>query len=137
VIYSTSRYYRYQTYFMSFLIIIVVISNLILIPRYGIVGAAIASAVSSFLYNLLRFLFLRIRFGMQPFSSKTAILLLISLISYLLSFVIPEFSNYIFDIIIRSTFITLIFGILTLVFQISVEVNSGFQKVIMKIKSIL
>ena len=134
VIYSTSRYYRYQTYFMSFLIIVVIVTNLILIPRYGIVGAAIASAVSSFLYNFLRFLFLKIRFGMQPFNNKTAILIVITLISYCLSLLIPEFSNYIIDILVRSVFITLVFGVMVLAFQISEEVNKGFQAVLMKIR---
>jgi len=134
VIYSTSRYYRYQTYFMSFLIIVVIGTNLVLIPRYGIVGAAIASAISSFMYNFLRFLFLRIRFGMQPFNKKTAILIVIGLGSYFLSLLIPEFSNYILDILVRSAFITLVFGVMILAFQISEEVNKGFQTFLMAIR---
>lgn len=133
VIYSTSRYYRYQTYFMSFLIFVVIITNLILIPRYGIVGAAVASAISSFLFNFLRFLFLKIKFGMQPFNSKTVILILISLAVYFISLLIPTFSNFIIDIIVRSAFISLIFVTLVLLSQISEEVNKGMKSVLMKL----
>ena len=133
VIYSTSRYYRYQTYFMSFLVVIVIITNLLFIPRYGIVGAALASAISSLIYNFLRFLFIKLRFGMQPFSRRTLLLILISLGSYFISLLIPVFSNFIIDIVIRSSFITLIFGALVLVFHVSEEVDNGFHSVWKKI----
>ncbi len=133
VIYATSRYYRYQTYFMSFLIVMVVITNLIFIPRYGIVGAAMASAISSLIYNFLRFLFIKLRFRMQPFNNKTLLLILIGLASYFISLLIPVFSNFVVDIIVRSSFITLIFGVLVLVFHISEEVDNGFRSVLKKV----
>jgi O-antigen/teichoic acid export membrane protein len=130
VIYSTSRYYRYQTYFMSFLIIVVIVTNLLFIPTFGIVGAAIASAISSFLYNFLRFLFIRIHFNMQPFNRKTLILVAITVAAYFISLLIPTFSNFIIDIIVRSVTITIVFGLLVFAFQISEEVHKGIHSIL-------
>jgi len=134
LIISTSRYYRYQTYFMSILVIFVIVTNLIFIPLYGIVGAAIASAICSFLYNFFRVIFIRIRFKMQPFNKRTVILLLISIASYFISLLIPTASNFIVDIIIRSSCITLFFGSLVIIFHISEEVNSTVRSIVLRLK---
>lgn len=132
VIYSTSRYYRYQTYFMTVLIVIVIITNLIFIPRYGIVGAALASAISSLIYNFLRFVFIRLRFGMQPFNNKTVFLILITLASYFISLLIPVFSNFVIDILVRSSAIALMFGVPVLVLHVSEEVDTTFRLLVTK-----
>ncbi|UCG28324.1 MAG: polysaccharide biosynthesis C-terminal domain-containing protein, partial [Bacteroidales bacterium] len=95
LIIATSKYYRVQTYFMLVLLVLVVISNLIFIPKYGIVGAALASAISSFIYNFLRFIFVYTKFKMQPYNLKTIILLLITIGSYFASFIIPVLSNFV------------------------------------------
>ena len=41
---------------------------MILIPRYGITGAALASAAISIIHNLIRFIIIKVKFNMQPFS---------------------------------------------------------------------
>ena len=119
----TSKYYKALTYYMFLFVAFVVITNYIFIPRYGIVGAAMASALSKFLFNLIKYLFLLVKFRMQPFDSKYLIVLLIAGVSFLAGYIIPEFDNFVIDIIIRSIIITSIFGVLTLTFKVSEDVN--------------
>lgn len=45
--------------------------NLVLIPAYGFVGAAIASAVSFILLNIVVYVLLRAKFGITPFTPYT------------------------------------------------------------------
>jgi O-antigen/teichoic acid export membrane protein len=45
--------------------------NLALIPRYGFMGAAAASASSIVILNLVVYLFLKIRFGITPFNGRS------------------------------------------------------------------
>lgn len=55
-----------------------VVLNLLLIPRYGIAGAAVTSALSFLLFNVLVYLILDRKFGISPFSrwsGRTALLL--------------------------------------------------------------
>ena len=53
---TNTKYYRFDLYTSVLLAIITVIANLLLIPRFGIDGAAMATAISIFLFNLTRLL---------------------------------------------------------------------------------
>ena len=123
IIIAVSRYYRYQTWFMLFLIVLVGLTNLLLIPRYGITGAAIASALSSFVYNLVRIIFIWARFKMQPFRWNFLKMFLVAAATYLLSLFIPTIHNYIWDILIRSCFILFFYGVSVFLLKISATVN--------------
>ena len=46
--------------------------NLVLIPAYGYVGAAVASAASFLALNLLMYAFLRLKVGVSPFARRSA-----------------------------------------------------------------
>ncbi len=59
----------------------------VLIKEYGILGSAYAELISYIVYNFIRFEFIRRRFDMQPFNSKTVNALLLGL----LGFFIPYF----------------------------------------------
>ena len=118
-----SKYYRYISYFLFIFAILLIATNLLLIPVLGIVGAALASLISKFVFNLIKFLFLYKKFGFQPFDYKYLLLIIISLVAYGVSFLIPEFSNYIIDIIIRSGIIFIVFFIPVYTLRISEDIN--------------
>lgn len=64
----------YTTYLMftnGFAFVLNIALNLLLIPRYGITGAAMASALSFVGLNLAVYSFLKFRFGISPFSQST------------------------------------------------------------------
>lgn len=125
---STSKHYKIHTYIMILLIALAITTNYIFIPIYGITGAAIASAISVFLFNTIRYLFLLKKYKMQPFEMKHVWIILISIIAYLPAYFLPEIKNLFLDIFIRSGIITTIFGGLIYFFNISDEVNSSFKK---------
>jgi O-antigen/teichoic acid export membrane protein len=62
-----SKNYRVNLLFIFFLIIVVVILMYVLIPLWGIVGAAVAVAASLLLNNFLRYLFLYHKYKLQLF----------------------------------------------------------------------
>ena len=123
VVLNLSKLYRYQAYFVLAFGVMIVITNLILIPIFGIVGAAIASCLSNFTFHVIRILFIYRRFKIQPFDYKILLVLLFAGLAYGLNLILPEIDNYIWDILFRSIFITVIFGTLILVFNVSEEVN--------------
>ncbi len=129
-----SKYYRFLSYFLFGFAIILVVSNLLLIPVFGIVGAAIASLISKFIYNLVKYLFLYSKFKLQPFDYKFLVLIIIGLASYWISTLIPAFSNYIIDIIIRSAVITALFMIPVYAFSISDDINQRINHLLQKIR---
>lgn len=134
---STSPNYRYMALFMFFLLILLVVNNLIFIPLYGINGAALASLVSTVLFTLFKYIFILKKYKMHCINFKHLIVLLIGSLSYLIAYFLPVFDFYIVDIAIRSSFISLVFGLLTYFFKISEEINEKIDFILTKISKIL
>lgn len=128
-----SKHYRYLSYMLIIFAVLLIISNLILIPIYGIVGAAIATLFSKFLYNLIKYLLLYKKYKLQPFSIKTLLLYVIGAFTYSVSLLLPEQSNYIVDIIIRSGLILVVFTVPVYYFRISEDINQKVDSVVQSI----
>lgn len=125
-----SKYYRYLSYFLFIFAFLLIVTNLLLIPVLGIVGAALASLISKLIYNFIKFFFLYKKFGFQPYDCKYILLIVILLIAYAVSLLIPIFSNYIIDIIIRSAIIFIVFLIPVYAFKISEDINNKINETI-------
>ena len=119
-----SKYYRFDLISMIILIIFSISLNYWLIPILGMTGAAIATATSLLLYNLIKGIYVWIKFKMQPFSSKILVLIGFSSILLFGSLQTAYFDNTYLDIFIRSVAITLIYSFGVLSLNISHEVNS-------------
>jgi O-antigen/teichoic acid export membrane protein len=132
---STSKYYKIDLIFVMILGILAIITNLIFIPIYGITGAALASAISVLIFNTFRYLFILIKMNLQPFTLNNFKELLIILLTFIISYIIPEQINFIIDILIRSLVIMITFIGLTLYFKISDDFNQLFNNLIIKMKS--
>jgi O-antigen/teichoic acid export membrane protein len=119
-----SKYYRFDLISMIILIIFSISLNYWLIPILDITGAAIATATSLFLYNLIKGIYVWIKFKMQPFSSKILVLIGFSSMVLFGSLQTGYFDNTYLDILIRSVAITLIYSFGVVSLNISEEVNS-------------
>lgn len=77
-----SNYYSVVLVLGFFLAVITVILNILLIPKYGINGAAFATFISVIVYNISKILFVQYKFKMIPFTTHTAktfVLILVSI----------------------------------------------------------
>jgi len=128
-IFGTSAYYRVQTYFLLLLVLLVIAANIILIPLLGITGAAIGSAGALTFLNIMRFLFLYYKFGLQPYNIKFLYVILTGGISYLISELIPAMTNLIADIILRSSVLTLLFLIPVYLLKISEDITARIDDI--------
>lgn len=133
---GTSKYYKIDLLFYLFLAAVAVLTNYIFIPKYGITGAAIASAVSIFLFNTIRFFFLLNVYKIQPFSLNTIKVLAIFFLTLIISYLIAPIHGFVTDLILRSLIVISLFGGLVLILKISEDVQKVFYSVILKIKNI-
>lgn len=120
---SGSKHYRLLTYHMILLIALIIISNLILIPLWGLTGSAIATFISKIIYNLVMYLFLLRKYKLQPYHLNHLWILIIGLLAYLVGFIIPGMKSLILDIVIRSIAMTTVFAGLIYYLKISTEFN--------------
>jgi len=125
-----SKHYRWLSYLLIGFATLIIISNLIFIPIYGIVGAALASFFSKFIYNFAKFFFLKKTYRFQPYTSKHILLLLAGIIAFFSVYYIPEMPNFIVDILVRSSIITIIFTALIYWWKISDDVNLKIDKLV-------
>ena len=125
VILTSSKHYKYDSFFNLGLIAITITLNLLLIPIYGITGAAIAAAVTLLIFNLFRYLFILIVYRMQPFTIKSLYAILIAAAGYFIcQKLIPAQQNFILDSLIRAVFITVFYGGSVYLFNLSEDINT-------------
>lgn len=130
-----SKHYRFDLYSTVFLIIITVILNYLLIPLYGILGAAIGTASAIFSYNLLKVIFVWIRFSMQPFDWQIGWVFGVGILVLVLSSQVGTIGNIYLDIFIRSTVITVVYLIPIIILNISKDLNNLVAKTIDEIQN--
>ncbi|MEN9640412.1 MAG: hypothetical protein RLZZ262_2281 [Bacteroidota bacterium] len=135
VIIATSKYYRFDTYFMFSLVIITAITNYWLIPIYGITGAGLACCLTYFLFNLFRYLFIWQRFGMQPYSWTYIKILAVCGLSIAIAQWVPSFSNSYIDILIRGSLFSIPFLGMLYAFQLVPDLVQAAKKMIKGLKS--
>lgn len=123
VIIQSSPYYRMQTLLMVVYGGLIVITNLIMIPTWGILGAAAASFTSSLCFNLLKYLFLLKKYQLQPFNAKYLMVILIAIMAYFAGYLLPKMDWFILDIFVRSCLVGGVYLVLIFVLKISAELN--------------
>lgn len=106
-----SKYYIYGSILLFILVVLSVFLNYILIPIYGINGAAFASFFSLFIFNLFKFILIYKNFNFQPYNFNTLKISIIILSSIFLGLYFnPPLTNYL-KIIFRLVFISIIYFI--------------------------
>lgn len=131
---SFSQYYRVALFFILILIVLVVATMYLFIPVYGITGGALAIALSIFLNNIMRYIFLKVKYNMQPFTLKFIAIAAIFGVAFLVSMLVPQM-KLIPDIIVRSAVFTLLVFLGIYFSKVSDEVNSVVNTIFKRIIS--
>lgn len=130
---GTSKQYKVQTLFMVFLMAFVVVTNYLFIPKWGIIGAALGSATSLFLFNLMRFIYLWKKHNMQPYSFKYLVIFLLALVAFGAVYFIPYLNHIVLDIFVRGSIVTLVFCLPIYFLKYSTDINQIVDRLIGKI----
>lgn len=126
--------FKMNLVFVSLLGFMNIILNFILIEKYQIVGAAIATLISLFLFNLLKFIFILVKFKMSPFSSSHLYIILIFLFILIPVFYI-RISNYeLVNIFVKSTLFSITFLTTIYYLKFSEDLNNLVLKFAKQIK---
>lgn len=129
-----SKYFRFNVIAVAVLAVLTILLNLWLIPLYGIEGAAIASFLAMLSFNLIKYVFVWIKFGIQPFNFATLKMIGIVALVLFVNRLLPVQESHLIDLIIRSGIIaTLVIG-LALLLKVSTEVNELVKSAIERLK---
>jgi O-antigen/teichoic acid export membrane protein len=132
VIVLNSPKFRMQTLFLLILISCIVVSNLLFIPIWGMTGAAVASLVSVVVFHTIKYFYLLKVFGLKQFDRRYLGALGIAIVSYTANLLLPQFENFIFDIIVRSALIGTIFVGFVLLSKLVPDLNAFLKSQLAK-----
>lgn len=105
-----SKHYVLGTILLVGALLVTILLNVILIPKYGIYGAAIASASGSLIYNFSKFSFIYYKFKFQPYNIKSLIILCIILTCTFIGYILPDLSsNAIINILIKGSVVSVFY----------------------------
>jgi len=128
---SLSKYYRFTVITIIILAFVSIILNLILIPKYGMIGAAYASLISITFFNIIKFIFIKLKMKLSPFSINSFKIILIGLlVFYISNYLIPSSDNPWLDILIKSLSSTSIYLILIYKIKVSEKFNDLINQII-------
>lgn len=129
-----SKYYKAVLFLGLMLALMAVSLNMILIPLYGINGAAIATLLAIGLYSLAKLLFVVKKMKLYPFNNKTVQLLGISFVGFLLFYFWNLGIHPIIDIIFKSVLLSIYYVIVTYKFNILNEANAILDNFLSRVR---
>lgn len=131
-----SKYYRFDLYANLFLLVVTFLSNYLFIPDssplkelgiVGINGAAFATALSIFLFNFIKFVFIYVKVKLHPFDIKTLYsILLLLFVYYVVDSLSLDFNPYL-NILLNSSISLIIFVPILLYTKLSLELLSIYN----------
>lgn len=145
-----SNHYKFSLQLTIILAVLTVSLNLIFIERFQLIGVAFASAISIFLINFFRTYYVYRKMRIHPFSIQFYKALTLFGLILLANYIFGKYISYnqwietknlknVFYAIgivgIKSIFLTVIFSVAVLKFNISNEINSVYLKALEFIKA--
>jgi hypothetical protein len=102
---------------------------LLLIPVYGLTGAALATLLAMTSINVARTWFVWHAYGLQPFDWRIPLVLGIAAVAGVAAWLLPLVDSIFVTMLLRSVVLTGIYGGLLLLTRAVPEINSMLQKV--------
>ena len=128
-----SKYFKADLLFNVVLLTFVVITNILLIPKMGIDGAALASLLSIIIHNIIKLIYIYVKIKIQPFDFQSIKLFLISVLVYFIIQLTPMIDNSILSVILKTILVLSIFIPLVISMKISNDINDFYKNLILKI----
>ena len=97
---------------------------LILIPKHGIDGAAMATALSVLIFNLIRLVLIKVKMKMHPFSLNSLKTIIVLFTIYYLLQYLPKTSIVLLDIFWKSSITIIIYIPLVLWLNLSEDLTA-------------
>jgi O-antigen/teichoic acid export membrane protein len=126
---ATSTFWRFDFFTGVVLLGISLPLTYILTKTMGVTGPAIATLFSFTIYNLIRYIFLLKKFGMQPFNAKTVYALLLVTADFFVCYYLFSNQHGIAWMIIRSAVFIAIYFPAIIYFKLSADVLPVWQTI--------
>ena len=125
---TNSKYYHYIFWFSVLSATTAVGLNLILIPKYGVIGAAYATVFVIMFINTMKLILIAYGLKIHPYSFQTLKILLLIIVVYLILKEINLEYSSIINLSLRSILIICLYAILSQFLGLSKDINQQIKK---------
>jgi len=123
-----TNYYRIVLLFGVITVALMIVLNMILIPRYGIEGSAFATLVTAMLYNTTKLIFVIKKMNLYPFTNKTLHSLGILVVCFMVFYFWDFPFHTIINIGLKSLLLAILYAMLIYRAKLSEEINDVINK---------
>lgn len=127
-----SKHYKFNSIAVFILAILMYFFNKLLIPIYGLTGAASATCLAMFLYNIILVGYAWYKFKILPFRAKSFLAFALFLLVFIIGNYLPSFSGdflrVVFSIVYKSLIVSLLLAFLVIYFKLSEDVYAIFKR---------
>ena len=129
-----SRIWRLDFFASIILVVGFIFLNYVLIKKYGMIGSAWSTLAALTTYNLVRYLFIRWKFRLQPFSLLTLVALGVGGVSWLVSSRVPAIHFVLLDMVLRTAVFVLIFAAGVLGLRLSEDISQTWKNILSRVR---
>lgn len=134
---ALSPLYAYNTLFVAIHAGLIILTNLLFIPLFGLAGAAVASFLSMVVITSVRIIFNWHHYRVFPYSMAHIKVLSIALAAYGLSLLLPVTGHFIVDILVRSALMVVVYLPLVYFTRVSPDINAFADDILVVIRKYL
>ncbi len=104
---SLSKYYRFNILIMLFLAFLTIFLNLYFLrnTNLGIVGVALATAISLTIYNIVKIVFNYVKFKVNPLTIEMIFVSIISTLAITVAIILPDFKNNFLNLLYKPAIV--------------------------------
>lgn len=118
---SITNYYKFSFYVSIVMIAILFTLIKILVPHYGVYGAAWSTTITLVVFNVCKYIFVWKKLDMQPFSGNTVLVLIIGTTAFTAGYFFPhlfsgmghKYISAVADVCLRSSIVVAVFLLMT------------------------
>ena len=134
---SISKYYKYNFYGSIILVMLMIILNVLLIPKIGIYGAAWSTTIGLMIFNINKCYYVWRKLNLQPFSTATILILLSGIPAFCIGYFLPTFfiniknvyAHSFFDTMLRCSLVSIIYFLMLLWLKPSPDLTEYFNSI--------
>ncbi|TVQ66950.1 MAG: lipopolysaccharide biosynthesis protein [Balneolaceae bacterium] len=130
IILINSKHYRVSFYTNMILVFVTIGANYLLIPQYGIEGAAIASALALLVYNAVKYLYIRLRMQLSPFSKEFWIALFLGSVAFTVASLINPADQLILNLLLKGVLFLSLFLVPAVRLSLSADFNRQLSQLL-------
>jgi len=131
-----SKYYKYNLLFLVILSFLNIVLNYFLINKYGITGAALATMISMFLYNMSKLFFIKSKFNLFPFDKNSVLIVMIGIMVFFIGTFLPDFNMVLINLGYKPLILVFIYYGLIKLFGLKADIIDLGENIIYKMTGI-